>query len=213
MSETAVSDLPPKLRQLALKARDALAHQQDDLVLELSAEILRENPGCLGVRRLQRTAHVRRDSSGPAFTRKARGAVTRAGFLLRRKKTPQGDSAIAQAEAILAVDPWSRAGLMQLAGAAAAMNLPGTAIFAWECLVEALPDDREAGLGLAQARLSEGNHAEALTAVEAVLRQHPRDGEALAVKRQVSVAATIKKGQWDSSDSFRGKLRDSEESN
>jgi tetratricopeptide (TPR) repeat protein len=83
-----------------------------------------------------------------------------------------------------------------------------TAVFAWEALVKLAPEDRDAGLGLVRAWLDLDRYDEAFTAVEALLRRQPEDGEALALLRRASFDQTVAKGKWDSGGSFREKLRD-----
>ncbi len=115
---------------------------------------------------------------------------------------------MAVADEILRANPYSRSGLNQLALAAAQMNLPETELFARQCWVESGPENREAGLAWADALLRQKRYAEATGAIESVLKKHPQDAEALALLGRISVGDTMERGNWESGDSFRDKLRD-----
>lgn len=206
MPDTSVSELDSRRKLLAANARTALAKGNLDYVMETTAEILKAAPGCLAVRKLQRAAQVQRFREGGRLAGKAKGALTRAAFIFGRRK-PDSGSPLQEAEAILAADPMSHAGLRQLAGAAEAAGLPETAIYAWECLVEAAPGDVRAGLELGEACLRAGKLMEALAAVESLVQRHPQDGAAVALLRKVSVAQTMQQGNWEGDGTFRDKLR------
>ena len=207
MPDTAVSQLEPRLQNLAANARRALAQGHLDYVLEASAEILKTSPGCLAVRKLQHSARVQRYREGGVWAGKTRGALARVGLILGRHQS-KPESSLVQAEAILATDPLSPAGLRQLAAAAEAADWPQTAIHALECLVEVSPGEVQAGLELGEACLRVGKLMEALAVAEALVQRHPQDGAALALLRKVSVAQTLQQGNWESGGSFREKLRE-----
>ena len=208
MSEIAVSALPEQFRQMAVKAREAQTRGNHELVIEFTASVLDEFPGCLAVRKLQHEARISRASVGRSAVQKAKGMFAGLRSRMGSRKSAAKGTALQQADAVVAADPWSREGWRQLATAASGADLRETAVFAWEVLVKMAPEDREAGLGLVRALLEIDRYAEAVTAVEALLQRHPKDGEALALLRRASIDHTVAKGKWDSDGSFRDKLRD-----
>lgn len=210
MTEIAVNELPERSRKLAVKAREAQARGNHDLVAEFATSILTEFPGCLAVRKMQNEARQAGgvDSGGPSAGQRAKGVLAGIRSRFSSAKSSGPDSALRQADTVLAADPWSRDGWQQLAVAATAADLGETAVFAWRNLVALAPENRVAGLGLVRALLEINRYAEAVTAVEALLQKHPKDGEAVALLRRASIDHTVAQGKWDSDGSFREKLRD-----
>lgn len=205
MSEIPVSSLDARAQKLVENAQIALQRGNHDYVIEVTNSVLKTAPGCLPVRRLQRAAQLRLAQSKNKLFTKAFGSVTQAGFLFGKKEPAKQ---LENAERMLNADPNNAAGLKMLADAALAMDLPETAAFAWECLKEQQPTDRETLLGLGEAYLSAGKAKEALATADALLRLRPQDGDALALMRKASVAQTMDKGRWEDQGSFRDKLRD-----
>lgn len=208
MPEIAVKDLPDELRQTAVQTREALKRGNAELAIALGSKVLAEQPGCLDVRRLWHEALVKQNPREPSAPARAWGAWARVSGLLGRKKSAPNAAGIAQADTVLRTDPWSKSGWRQLAQSAAASGLPETATFAWGQLAAIDPTDRRAGVSLVRAHLDRGEFSAALAAVENVLKHHPQDSEAQALLRRASIDQTVKKGNWDTSASFRDKLRD-----
>ncbi|MBT5902642.1 MAG: hypothetical protein HOH58_11115 [Opitutaceae bacterium] len=208
MSEIAVNELPDRLRQLAVKARDAQARGSHDVVIEYAATILVDFPGCLAVRKLHHEAQRARGFDGPSVAQRAKGVFAGIRSRFGSRKSSESSAPLNQADTVIAADPWSQEGWRRLAVAAASADLRETAVFAWKNLVVLAPRDRVAGLGLVRALLEMDRYAEAVTAVEALLKRDPKDGEALALLRRASIDHTVEKGKWDSDGSFREKLRD-----
>ena len=208
MSEIAVSALPEQFRRVAVRAREANTRGNHELVAELTSTILAEFPGCLAVRKLQYEALFAHGSDGRSVGQRAKGILAGIRLRLSYRKSAATGTSLQQADAMLAANPWSREGWRRLATVAAGAALRETAVFAWEALVKLAPEDRDAGLGLVRAWLDLDRYDEAFTAVEALLRRQPEDGEALALLRRASIDQTVAKGKWDSGGSFREKLRD-----
>lgn len=205
MPEIPVSSLDVRAQKLVENAQIALQRRNFDYVLEVTGQVLKAAPGCLPVRRLQRVAQMRAAQSKNKLFSKALGSVTQAGFLFGKKAPAEQ---LENAERMLAADPTSTAGLRLLAEAAVGMGLPETAAFAWECLRDLQPTDRETLLGLAEAYLAAGKARQALATADALLKLRPQDGDGLELMRRASVAQTMEKGRWEEQGSFREKLRD-----
>ena len=201
MADVTVAQLSPHLQQLATQVRTASAQGNHPYVIELSGQILRESPGCIAVRRLYRRAQLNGGDSSRSKWQRAKG-------LLARVKPAKMGSEFQQADAILAVDPWSEAGLKLLATAAKKAEYPETELFAQEARFEVASCKLEAGLVLAELYLERAMIAQALEVADRVAKNHPRDPVALALFRKVSIAQTVRLGNWEGDGSFRDKLRE-----
>ena len=210
MPDVAISSLDTHHRLLADKAQLALTRGHWDYVVEVCTQILRAQPGCLAVRRWQREARLQLRGAGPGPMERLRDglSLTGASLWLAVRQEPKGQ--LEAAERILAVNPNHGSGLKLLASAAAALKMPGTAVFAWECLRDVRPHDGATLLGLAEAFLAADRPSDALQAAADVLRQRPHDPEALSLQRRASVAETMRRGQWEDEGDYRAKLRERE---
>lgn len=208
MPEVAVASLDPRHQKLIDNARIALDRGNLDYVLEVTAQVLRMQPGCLPVRKLQRVAQLRqhRGKSGGFFGKTLSGLSAAPFMFGGGKKDPAKQ--LETAETLLAKDPTSVPALKMLAEAAGGLNLPETAAFALDAVRELEPENRGNLLALAEAWLAAGKPAEALKIVDEMLRTKPTDAEAQALMRKASVAQTVTKHNWDQQGSYREKLRD-----
>ena len=201
--EVTVAALDVRQRKLAENAHLALERGQFDYVLAVTAEILAAAPGCLAMRRLQRSAQLRRGRGG--FVARTVAGVR---VFLWHSSRHDPSRALARAERLLARAPTSVPALRLLADAAARLDLPETAAFALAAVRELAPGDAANLLALGDAWLAAGRPAEALRVAEHLLAEKPADAAALGLMRKASVAQTVQQGNWESPDSFRGKLKD-----
>lgn len=206
MPEVPLTALDVRLQKQVETAQVALQRGNLDYVIEVTTQVLKHAPGCLPVRRLQRTAQVRQHESKNKLVAKALGSVTMAGFLFASKKDPQ--KAFENAEKMIAADPTNVAALKSLAEAANALELPETSAFAWECIRDLNPRDHDTLMHLGEAYLAARMPKQAVKVADDMLKLRPQDGDALALMRKASVAQTMDKGNWESQSSFRSKLRD-----
>lgn len=206
MPEVSVASLDPRHQKLIENARIALDRGNLDYVLEVSSQVLKAQPGCLPVRRLQRVAQLRqhRGKSG-GFMGKL--GLSGAPFMFGAgKKDPAKQ--LEAAETSLAKDPTNVGALRLLAEGATGLNLLETAAFAYEAIREIEPGNRANLLALGEALLAAGKPVEALKVADDLLRDKPTDAEAQNLMRRASVAQTVTKHKWDDKASFRDKLRD-----
>ncbi len=208
MPEVSVASLDPRQQKLIENARIALDRGNFDYVLEVTAQVLKAQPGCLPVRRLQRVAQLRqhRGKSGGFFGKTLSG-LSAAPFMFgggRKEPAKQLESA----EALLAKDPNNVPALKMLAEAAGALGLPETVAFALDAVREIDPDNRGNLLALGEAWLAAGKPDDALKIADEILRTKPTDADAQNLMRKASVAQTVVKHRWDEQQSYRDKLRD-----
>ena len=208
MPDVSVASLDPRYQKLIDNARIALDRGNMDYVLEVTAQVLKAQPGCLPVRKLQRVAQLRasRGKSGGFMGRALSGLSTAPFMFGGGKKDPA--KLLESAEGFLAKDPTSVPALKMLAEAAGGLGLPETVAFALDAVREIEPTNRANLLALGEAWLAAGKPAEALKAADEILRDKPTDADAQNLMRKASVAQTVDKHKWDDQATFRGKLRD-----
>jgi len=209
--EVSVTLLNARQRKLANNACAALEQGNLHYAAEACAEILVLSPGCLPVRRIQRVARLRQHSAKNHFITAARVRLSSIPSLFQaRGKAPAQRLEIA--EKILAADPLSVFGLKILAESARALGLAETAVFALEAVREIRPDDCANLLALGDAWLELGKPEEASRVARLALRAAPADPDAQDLMRRASIAETMAKGNWETSASFRDKLKRADKS-
>src|SRR5687768_5496407 len=207
MPEVPVASLDPRHQKLIENARVALERGNLEYVLEVTSQVLKAQPGCLPVRKLQRVAQLRQNRGKTSgFMGKAFSGLTSAPFMFGSKKEPAKQ--LETAEGMLAKDPNSVAALRMLADAAGALNLPETVAFALEAVRELEPANRSNLLALGEALLAAGKPVEALKMADELLKDKPTDADAQNLMRKASVAQTVTKHSWDHKTSYRDKMRD-----
>lgn len=209
MTERTVASLEPRLQKLVESARAAFERGNYDYAVELARDVLADAPGCLPVRILQRAAQLKRGPGGGGFFAKALGGVATAPFLVSGSSSLAKDpaKALARAQKVLETDPHSAAGLRLLGDAANSLGWHETAVFAFEALRENAPDDLANLVALGRAHLS-ATHAEAaVRCAEAVLAREPIHAAAQALRKDASVAQTMKTGRWAENGGFRAKVK------
>jgi tetratricopeptide (TPR) repeat protein len=207
MPEVAVSALDPRHQKLIENARVALERGNLDYVLEVTAQVLKAQPGCLPVRKLQRVAQLRRHrGKSGGFMGKAFSGFSTAPFMFGGKKEPAKQ--LETAEAMLTKDPTSVPGLRMLAEAAGALSLPETAAFALDAIRELEPGNRANLLALGEALLAAGKPVDALRMADELLKDKPTDADAQNLMRKASVAQTVTKHNWEQKTTYRDKMRD-----
>lgn len=207
MPEIPVTSLDPRHQKLIQNARVALERGQLEYVMEVTAQVLKMQPACLPVRRLQRVAQVRqiRGKTG-SFMSKVANGLSAAPMMFGRKKDPKKQ--LEAAETLLAKDPMSVPALKLLATAAGGLELPETVAFALDAVREIEPDNRVNLLALGEAWIAAGKPAEALKIADIILKTKPADAQGQDLMRRASVAQTVTKVGWSHEGSYRDKLRD-----
>ena len=169
MPEVPVTSLDPRHQKLIDNARIAIDRGQLDYVLEVTTQILKLQPGCIAVRRLQRAAQLRNAKGKTGgFMSKVSTGLTAAPFLFGGgKKDPA--KTLEAAEGLLAKDPNNVAALKMLAEAAQGLGFPETVAFALDAVRELEPENRANLQALGEAWLAAGKSAEALKVADELL--------------------------------------------
>jgi tetratricopeptide (TPR) repeat protein len=207
MPEVSVASLDPRHQKLIENARVAIERGNLDYVLEVTSQVLKTQPGCLPVRRLQRVAQLRQQKGkGGGFMGKALSGLSSAPFMFGGKKEPAKQ--LEAAETLLAKDPYNVGALKMLAEAAGALGFPETVAFALDAVREIEPGNRANLLALGEAWMAAGKPTDALRIADEILKDKPTDADAQNLMRKASVAQTVTKQGWEQKTSYRDKLRD-----
>lgn len=196
MVEIAVSDLAPELRPLAVKARQAAEQGESAVVRDLCRQVLSQQPGCVGVRKLWFEMELQAGTRSSGVMGRMRDWWAQAGS--KRAASDQPSLGVVAADALLMNGFTSPQGWLQLAQAAKQADLIETELLAWKTFAMLNPEGREIGLAWAQALHRLQRDDEALVVAQNVLQRHPADGAALSLVRQISVAVTMQSGKLKS---------------
>jgi tetratricopeptide (TPR) repeat protein len=211
MPEVPVASLDPRHQKLIDNARIAFDRGQLDYVIEVTTQVLKVQPGCLPVRRLQRVAQLRTAKGRGGFMSRVSSGLSTAPFMFGGGKNEPAKQ-LEAAETLLAKDPSNVPALKMLAEAAQGLGLPETVAFALDAVREIEPGNRPNLLALGEAWLAASKPADALKIADEILAAKPTDADAQALMRKASVAQTVTKVGWGSDSSYRDKLRDEKES-
>jgi len=197
MPDVALTSLDVRLQKQVESAQSASQQGDADRAAEIYATILKEQPGCVAVRKLERTVLLKATVAKPGGLARMVRVVSSSPFLfngnLRLKDEPR--LALASAEQVLRRDPENVAALSLLSQAALALGWPETAVFAAETARGLEPDRPDLALALGHALMAAGRTAEAVAAAKAALRLQADHAGALALQRDAAVADTLARDQ------------------
>ncbi|MFT4901761.1 MAG: tetratricopeptide (TPR) repeat protein [Lentimonas sp.] len=212
MEEVALQNIDSRLQKQIENARKAV-DKNPTYAVDILANIVARNPACLEARQILRQAQQRLSQGkssglGKLFS-KISGLSASIGSEAKVKKDPL--KAMEAAEALLARDVGNPAGHRLLGAAAEALGLEGTAVFAYEGLVKAEPENSENAKLLMRFYIKLGKMDEAIQLGDAAYRQNPADEELQNLVKKASVEKSINKGKWEEDNSFRDKLKDEDQ--
>lgn len=207
MKEVPVAALDSGLQKQVESARSAFERGQFDRVVTLCAGVLAAAPGCLPVRKLQRTAKLKQGA--PRALGRVWGSLATAPWWLSGTLALAKDplNALVNAQKALAVAPMNLAALRLLGAAATALGWSETAVHAHEAVREIEPENLPNLVALGRACLAAGRADNAMQLADAVLRREQANAEAQALLKEASVALTLRQGRWEEGGDFRTKLR------
>lgn len=214
MPEILISDLDSRLQKQVENARFAIDRGNLQYAIEICTNVLSMEPGCLPVRKLLRAAQMKLFRTKNKLVAKTFGGMAGAASLMsgssKVKKDPSG--ALLAAEKALSKDPTNVGAHKLIAQAAQALELPETAVFAWECIRDQHPENIQHLLALGQAYIDAQRGEDAVAVGEQILRISPGNGEAQDLLKTGSVSQSLSKGNWEEeTGTYREKLKDSKE--
>ena len=139
IEEVSISQLDPRLSKQVEGAKSALP-SNSKYFFEICSNILKQNPGCLELRKSLREEQFKRAIGGKGLS-SLLGKVTMPPFMLKGKvsKDPQG--ALESAESMISKNPANVVAHELLAEAASALSMSRTVVFAFECIKKLHPKD------------------------------------------------------------------------
>src|SRR5512137_2823448 len=153
MAEKSLSELPRDLRLLYTKGHDALQRDNFDYAIDLFNQILAKEPAIYECRKALRTAQMRKAGSLNGFFKKMLSSAGSSPMVAKGHMALSKDPAEALriAEHILNGDPTNSGAHKLVAEAAAALELPKTAVLSLEMLAANSPKDRDVAIKFANA--------------------------------------------------------------
>jgi tetratricopeptide (TPR) repeat protein len=203
------------LKDLDLRIQKQFAAIEQNLktnaqyAMELASGLLVRNPGCVEIRRI-----LRRAQKSVLGTSKASFGGLFSGLMGGPNlKLIESDPVAAMADAeVRLTKKYSDIGAhKQLAAAAAKLGLWDTAAFAHEELAELEPEEISHPVAAANAHIEDHEYDNALAYADLKLKIFPGNGDLMEAVRKASVAKTMRKGNWESTEDFRSKLKDQDE--
>jgi tetratricopeptide (TPR) repeat protein len=208
MTKTSLQSLDPRVqKQFAAAEQNLKTNPQ--YAMELAAGLLSRNPGCVDIRRLLRKTQKAVLGTGSGGLGGMLSGLIGGPNLKLAESDPV--AAMAEAETRLAKRPSDIGAHRQLAAAAAKLALWDTAAFAHEEIATLQPKDVGPCVAAANAHIEDGEFDKAVAYIESKLAVFPGNGDLMESMRSASVAKTMRKGNWETGDDFRSKLKDSDE--
>ena len=198
MSLKKESELNPTGRNQVNRAKMATQSQNYDYAITLLQTALRDEPLFLEGRRFLRAVEIQKYKALSSFTRQMinmRVASAVVKLSAAGKKEP-GEQ-MAQAEEVLALDPFQSKANTVIAEAGVALGYPDFKAFAYETLAEGKPTDKAVLNTLADAYMEMKDFPKAVKTYERILELDPRDGDALSGLKNASAANASKAGGWE----------------
>ncbi len=195
------------------KAKDAMARQNHDYVIMLMPPVLEANPGLLEGRKILRASQIAKAKAASKMDKSM--AAVRIAPAVMQAKSAVGKSlgaGLAKLEEALTLDPFSPQANAALGEIALQNDLPGTAVFAYETVRTAKPQDTQNLHGLAQALIAAKQMSKARDVYQNILEVAPTDGAALKGMKDASALVATQSGGWEKSEDFRDSLKNKEES-
>ena len=201
------TDLSDQLRGYWLKAVAAIELRNFDYAIDLLQDLLKEEPEFLTGRQMLRRAEVTRARTGKKgffHISTAPLAVMKAQREL--KKDPR--KTIELIEKVLETGPYNSQANMLLKDAAVAADYPEIAIFAMETLLENDSQDVKVLHELGRLYHQYEQSDKAVEVYDRISEIAPADLEAIKLGKDAAASASMKRGGWTESESYRDLIKD-----
>ena len=209
IEEVPISELDPRqIKQL--ESADELTQRNPTYAREIYGAILTQRPGCLELRKKLRALQINSLQTNTKGLSGLLHKVTSAPFMFKSDdKNPEGT--LAKAEGLIDKSPSNVVAHQMLAGAASALGMSGTAVFAYETIQKLEPENLKNLKSLGSAYIEAGNTEMAIATGNSIKKINPNDGDAEEIMKKASVAMAMNKGKWEESEDFRTQLKDEDE--
>lgn len=202
-------DLSENARSLWLKAITAIELRNNAYAVSLIQAVLKEAPEFLDGRRQLRRAEVAVSKGKKAGFLSGMPTLSLKPGASAIKKDPK--AAMEQAEKILENDPYNSQANHTLKEAAMAFNMPETASFALETIAEGNPKDLKILHELGEHYLAAEQYENAVETFRRIIDIDPANLEAIKREKDAAAQSTMKKGGWDTAQSYRDVMKNKDE--
>jgi tetratricopeptide (TPR) repeat protein len=217
MAEKSLTEIPRDQRVLFTKGNDAALRENYNYAIDLFTHILEKEPAFYECRKALRGAQLRKAGGGTGFFKKMLSSASSSPLVakgqLALRKNPV--EALQIAEQILNTDPYSSLAHKLVVEAAAALELPRTAVLSLEILASNSPKDREVAVKFANALADSGDVARGEKILADLCRSYPGDSDLALALKNLSARRTMDEGGYqalaDGKGSYRDILKDKEE--
>lgn len=207
MPITTDKDLPEKSRALWLKAISAVELRNYGYAIQLIQQVLKDSPGFLDGRKVLRKAEIANSRGKKGFLSGFSSASLKGGSMV--KKDPL--AAMELAEKTLEADPFNRQANDLLKEAARAAGFPEIAAFALETLVEGSPKDTKIMHELGEQYTAMNEAEKAVAIYTKITEINPADLVAVKRSKDSAASASMKKGGWETAQSYRDLIKDKDQ--
>jgi tetratricopeptide (TPR) repeat protein len=210
MAEKSLNDLTRDLRVLFTRGHDALQRDNLEYAIDLFNQVLAREPGVYECRKELRAAQLRKAGSGGGFMKRMWSSASSQPMIgkgeLALRKNPA--EALQIAEQVLNGDPNNPGAHRLIVKAAAALELPRTAVLSLEALFRNAPKDREIAVQLANALADTGDVDRGERILVEIYRTMPNDNELAQALKNISARKTLDEGGYEALAGGTGSYRD-----
>ncbi|MEO6052467.1 MAG: tetratricopeptide repeat protein [Chthoniobacterales bacterium] len=212
MAFNSEKELPAPMRSTWLKATSAFELKNYGYAVQLAQTVLKQAPDFMAARQLARKSAVaKKTGKKSSFLSFSSSTFSTASFSVMKaqgllKKDPA--SAMEAVEKILEGDPYNVQANQLLRDAALALNMPEIAAFALETIIEGNPKDTKQMHELARLYIDHDAPDKAVEVYNRIIEVAPHDLAAIKGGKDAAAKASMKRGGWDTAESYRDLIKD-----
>jgi tetratricopeptide (TPR) repeat protein len=207
MPITTEKDLSDNSRALWLKAMHAVELRNFGYAISLIQNILKESPGFLEARKRLREVEIIASKGKKSFLSGLSTASLKGAGMV--KKDP--NAAMELAEKSLESDPFNVQINHLLKDAAKAAGYPEIAAFALETIIKGNPTDTKTMHELGEHYIATQRPDDAVNIYGKIVEINPADLKAVKLSKDAAATASMKKGGWDTAQSYRDLMKNKDE--
>lgn len=218
MPEKSLSEIPREVRPLFTKAQDALGRDNFDYAIELLMHVVTRAPEVVEVRKALRKAQQGKAAAkGGGFFKKMFSSASATPVLAKAQLTLSSNpvEAMLLAEQVLNADANNGTAHKIIVQAAAALDLPQTALLSLEILWEHNQKDKDITIQLADFLTRTGQVKVAEKLLIDLRAAHPTDADVHQALKNCSAKRTLREGGYQAAEaegsSYRQMLRNEAE--
>ena len=210
MAEKSLNEFPRELRILFTKGTEALQRDNFDYAIALFNQILQKDPALYDCRKALRVAQTKKAGDGGGMLKKLWSAASSQPMVGKGQLALRTNPAEALhiAEQILNNDPNNSGAHKLVVEAAAALELPRTAVLSLENLAKNSPKDVDVAIKYATALADSGEVARGEQILADLSPQFPADQDLALALKNLSARKTMKAGGYDALEGGKGSYRD-----